>query len=57
MALKKCPECGYEISESALSCPKCGHTTNKAKIYFVSLFIMLFNIFLIITVIHLRLFS
>tara|TARA_Y100001968_G_scaffold65859_1_gene56630 strand:- start:106 stop:699 length:594 start_codon:yes stop_codon:yes gene_type:complete len=24
MALKKCPECGEEISSNALSCPKCG---------------------------------
>ena len=26
MALKKCPECGEEISSNALSCPKCGRS-------------------------------
>ena len=24
MALIKCPECGNEVSDKALSCPKCG---------------------------------
>ena len=25
MALVKCPSCGTEVSEEAVSCPKCGH--------------------------------
>jgi uncharacterized membrane protein YvbJ len=25
MALIKCPECGHEVSDEALSCPNCGH--------------------------------
>lgn len=25
MALIKCPECGNEVSSSAVSCPKCGY--------------------------------
>jgi len=29
MALIKCPECGRDISDSAVSCPNCGHPINK----------------------------
>ena len=29
MALIKCPECGREISDKALSCPVCGYQVNK----------------------------
>lgn len=25
MALKSCPECSHQVSESALACPACGH--------------------------------
>ena len=25
MALVNCPECGKEVSESAVSCPNCGY--------------------------------
>lgn len=32
MALKKCPECGKEISSQANICPNCGcNTKSKAK--------------------------
>lgn len=31
MALIKCPECGKEISESAVSCPNCGIQLNNKK--------------------------
>ena len=31
MALIKCPECGSEVSNSALSCPKCGKQLRKPK--------------------------
>ena len=32
MALIKCPECGYEVSDKAISCPKCGYPINKVEI-------------------------
>lgn len=31
MALIKCPECGTEISDKAISCPKCGCPINKVE--------------------------
>lgn len=31
MALMKCPECGQEVSDSALDCPKCGKQLRKPK--------------------------
>lgn len=31
MALVKCPECGQEVSDSALDCPKCGKQLRKPK--------------------------
>jgi hypothetical protein len=31
MALVSCPECGTEVSESALDCPKCGKRLRKPK--------------------------
>lgn len=31
MALVNCPECGSEVSSSALDCPKCGFLLNKPK--------------------------
>lgn len=34
MALIKCPECGKEISDQALSCPNCGYSLKKQKIQF-----------------------
>ena len=32
MALIKCPECGKEISNQAISCPNCGYVVNQDKI-------------------------
>jgi hypothetical protein len=29
MALKPCPECGKEVSESAYECPHCGHALRE----------------------------
>ncbi len=29
MALKKCPECGNDVSSSAKSCPRCGYARTK----------------------------
>ena len=29
MALKTCPDCGHEVSNSAASCPKCGRPLKK----------------------------
>ena len=29
MALVKCPECGNEVSDRAVSCPKCGYPLEK----------------------------
>lgn len=31
MALIKCPECGKEVSEKAISCPNCGYEFEKMK--------------------------
>ena len=31
MALIQCPECGQQVSGSAVSCPKCGHHFGKKK--------------------------
>ena len=31
MALKKCKECGKEISDSAKACPHCGATSTATK--------------------------
>ena len=31
MALIKCPECGYEVSENAENCPKCGYRIERKK--------------------------
>ena len=31
MALKPCPECQKEVSESAFKCPNCGKQLRKAK--------------------------
>ena len=31
MALMNCPECGQEVSDSALNCPKCGKQLRKPK--------------------------
>ena len=36
MALKKCPECGKDVSTAALSCPGCGFLLKKEKKPFVS---------------------
>lgn len=32
MALIKCPECGTEISDQAISCPRCGRVINNTTI-------------------------
>lgn len=54
MALIKCPECGHEVSDEALSCPNCGHplksrTENTSilkqiLVYFVSFFLAPFGL-------------
>jgi len=31
MALIKCPECGRDVSESAVSCPNCGHPIGQVN--------------------------
>ena len=31
MAMIKCPECGNDVSDKALSCPKCGCPINNEK--------------------------
>ena len=30
MALKKCPECGKEFSDTATACPHCGYVVKKS---------------------------
>ena len=42
MALKKCPECGAEISTNALSCPKCGSSKIIRQIRIVIKFSLIF---------------
>ena len=32
MALIKCPECGKEISDKAVSCPHCGFPISKEEV-------------------------
>lgn len=34
MALIQCPECGKEISSSALSCPNCGYPLNSKRVIY-----------------------
>ena len=53
MALKKCPECGHEISDQALFCPKCGYRTKKTELY-ISVFISALFIILTCIVISLH---
>ena len=55
MALKKYPDCGYEMSKSALSCPKCGHITTSTRLKYLSIDIILFNIFIMLYLINLKL--
>ena len=31
MSLKKCQECGHEVSSSAIQCPNCGAYVNNSK--------------------------
>lgn len=58
MALINCPECGKEISDSAMNCPNCGYPINKkssekiviSKATAGKVFIALFAIFLIVFV-------
>lgn len=52
MALVKCPECGQEVSDSALDCPKCGKQLRKPKRSFfgkICLWIFyLFNVLMVV---------
>lgn len=51
MSLIKCPECGKEVSSSALKCPNCGKQLRKAKRgFWGKIFLWLFygfNIFML----------
>lgn len=51
MALIKCPECGKEISDSAMVCPNCGHKNTTRKSNPKALLIVLVGFFLVITTI------
>lgn len=31
MALISCPECGHDVSDSAVTCPNCGFRLKKQK--------------------------
>lgn len=33
MALIRCPECGRQVSNRAISCPNCGYPISKEVIY------------------------
>ena len=46
MALVKCPECGAEVSDSALRCPQCGKQLRKPKRgFFGKIFLWLFYLY------------
>jgi len=46
MALVQCPECGSEVSDSALKCPRCGKQLKKPKRgFFGKVFLWLFYLF------------
>lgn len=54
MALVKCPECGQEVSDSALDCPKCGKQLRKPKRgFFGKLFIWSFYLYNLLMVVWL----
>ncbi|OHB20378.1 MAG: hypothetical protein A2854_01340 [Parcubacteria group bacterium RIFCSPHIGHO2_01_FULL_56_18] len=58
MALTKCPECGNEISERAITCPRCGfHVSRKReiRILFISLGLMLAFFVVLFTWLYFRL--
>lgn len=42
MSLKKCQECGHEVSSSAAQCPNCGAYVNNSKtVIWITLFVVL----------------
>ena len=46
MALINCPECGTEVSSTALNCPKCGKQLRKPKRgFFGKIFLWLFFLY------------
>src|SRR4030042_1480369 len=45
MALKKCKECGNEVSTAAKSCPKCGAILKKGCLSYLLIGILMFVIF------------
>lgn len=54
MAMVKCPECGHDISDSAVKCPNCGKQLRKPKRSFVGkMFLWLFYLFNILMLIWL----
>jgi RNA polymerase subunit RPABC4/transcription elongation factor Spt4 len=50
MALKKCKECGAEISSSATACPKCGAPSTGKTLQDIGCSLILIPIFIIILV-------
>lgn len=40
MSLKKCPDCGHEVSSSAGQCPNCGAYTRNSKIIIYVFFLI-----------------
>ena len=38
MSIINCPECGSEVSSTAIKCPKCGFRINKPKRSFIGKF-------------------
>lgn len=52
MAMTKCPECGDDVSSTALKCPKCGFQINKPKrSFFGKIFLWMFILFNILMVV------
>jgi hypothetical protein len=49
MALKKCKECGHEISSNAKACPNCGKPQTKNSTIGCLLIVILFIIFIIVS--------
>lgn len=48
MALKKCKECGKEISDSAKACPHCGAKSTATKIQELGCAMTLLPIFIVL---------
>lgn len=54
MALIKCPECGKEMSDQALTCPNCGFELRKSEpVNWTAVFVVLIVIAVIVWILSL----